>query len=350
MEVEPERLSDDGYGTDNRSPTISPTKEQSEKLNLKTINRDSKEFRTKYFTEKVLNNSANGVIYQGIEYFMWQLLRLLGYRISDEYPVVIKQVPRSKIHKMMAIKDRPIPAEFYYHLHASDSEGVVKVLDWYERRTSFVLVMEKPPNSIDLFEFSRNFGAIKEEPAKIIIKQVQSVTPLDEFEVIKHQKLSKLSGCQTLPWFDQKVDPSPRPQRWKYSGQYFKLIGQNYRLWLCMHLSRFRLYKCCRNPRVLSSWDVLKKGIPSRVSKCMVNWYLGLHSSHWWRTIWHRSWYNVGCPQKGMISCFELGPNKLQYDETHLTQECRSLIDGCLKLEPNDRLKLPDILDAKWFS
>ena len=51
--------SDDGYGTD--SPTISPSKE----LNVKQINRDSREFRTKYFTEKVLNNSANGVIYQG---------------------------------------------------------------------------------------------------------------------------------------------------------------------------------------------------------------------------------------------------------------------------------------------
>ena len=65
--MDPERLSDDGYGTD-VSPTISPTKErlnQENKLNTKLINKDSKEFRSKYFTEKVLNNSANGVIYQG---------------------------------------------------------------------------------------------------------------------------------------------------------------------------------------------------------------------------------------------------------------------------------------------
>ena len=48
----------------------------------------------------------------------------------------------------------------------------IKVLDWYERKTSFVLVMEKPQNSIDLFEFSRNFGAVKEQPAKIIFRQV----------------------------------------------------------------------------------------------------------------------------------------------------------------------------------
>ena len=40
----------------------------------------------------------------------------------------------------------------------------------------------------------------------------------------------------------------------------------------------------------------------------------------------------------------------LQYDETHLTPECRSLLDGCLKLEPNARLNLDEILGAKWFS
>ena len=56
------RLSDDGYVTDSPSPTISPTKESP---NTKLINKESRQFRTKYFTEKVLNNSANGVIYQG---------------------------------------------------------------------------------------------------------------------------------------------------------------------------------------------------------------------------------------------------------------------------------------------
>ena len=57
------RLSDDGYSTDSPSPTISPSKEN--QLNVKQINREAREFRNKYFTEKVLNNSANGVIYQG---------------------------------------------------------------------------------------------------------------------------------------------------------------------------------------------------------------------------------------------------------------------------------------------
>ena len=81
--MEPERLSDDGYGTD-VSPAISPTKEQhsqENKLNAKLINKDSKEFRSKYFTEKVLNNSANGVIYQG----------------SNNNLIKIKQTNKSKV-------------------------------------------------------------------------------------------------------------------------------------------------------------------------------------------------------------------------------------------------------------
>ena len=40
--------------------------------------------------------------------------------------------------------------------------------------------MEKPQNSIDLFEFSRNFGAVKEQPAKIIFRQVTKDFKLHE--------------------------------------------------------------------------------------------------------------------------------------------------------------------------
>jgi len=36
--------------------------------------------------------------------------------------------------------------------------------------------MEKPKNSIDLFEFSNSFGAIKEEPTKTIFRQVHRHT------------------------------------------------------------------------------------------------------------------------------------------------------------------------------
>ena len=57
------KFSDDGYGSDETQNFGSCPKE--DRLNLKLINKEAREFRNKYFTQKVLNNSANGVIYQG---------------------------------------------------------------------------------------------------------------------------------------------------------------------------------------------------------------------------------------------------------------------------------------------
>ena len=42
----------------------------------------------------------------------------------------------------------------------------------YERKSSYLLVMEKPPNCIDLFEYSRKNGALDEKMAKKIFYQV----------------------------------------------------------------------------------------------------------------------------------------------------------------------------------
>lgn len=87
-------------------------------------------------------------------------------------PVVVKQIPKSRISKFVCVEGRSIPSEIYFHMTASGAPGVVKALEFFERRTSWVLIMEKPSNSIDLFEFSSQFGALSEDAAKIIFRQV----------------------------------------------------------------------------------------------------------------------------------------------------------------------------------
>jgi serine/threonine protein kinase len=49
------------------------------------------------------------------------------------------------------------------------------MLDWYERRSSFVLVMERPPHSIDLFEFINRRGAVEEFNTKYMLRQLVEV-------------------------------------------------------------------------------------------------------------------------------------------------------------------------------
>ena len=60
--------------------------------------------KKRYQVKKILNNSANGVIYQGIiamTSFLWRHLTLIpGYRKTDGQLVCVKQVPKSRVHQV----------------------------------------------------------------------------------------------------------------------------------------------------------------------------------------------------------------------------------------------------------
>ena len=49
---------------------------------------------------------------------------------------------------------------------------MIKLVDWYECLDSFILIMERPENSIDLFDYIREKGKMNETEAKIIFQQV----------------------------------------------------------------------------------------------------------------------------------------------------------------------------------
>ena len=124
------------------------------------IKKDERKFQRNFEVTDLLTESANGVLYN-------------GFNLRSGKPVVIKQIPRNVIGQYFNVNGRMCPSEIYFHLKAAKvCQTVVKPIAWFERRSSFVLVMEKFENAIDLFEFSRTHGAINEEAAKIIFNQV----------------------------------------------------------------------------------------------------------------------------------------------------------------------------------
>jgi len=146
------RSSESGYSSDEcqiRSPS-----------NI-VIKKDARKFARSYAVVDEIMKSANGVIYNGID-------------LKTRRPVVIKQIPRNVIGQYFNVNGRMCPSEIYYHFMAFEKSPnfVAKPLAWFEKRSSFVVVMDKFENGIDLFEFSQTYGAINEEAAKVIFHQI----------------------------------------------------------------------------------------------------------------------------------------------------------------------------------
>ena len=128
MEVE-RKTSDEGYNSEEAAR--SPLSKGLARRVARKVAQEAKVFKEKYQISKILNNSANGVIYEGI-------------RRSDSFPVCVKQLPKSRIcdwgeEKSGAGPARKIPKEFEMHIQAQSSPGVVRVLDYFERKTRLVI-------------------------------------------------------------------------------------------------------------------------------------------------------------------------------------------------------------------
>ena len=65
-----------------------------------------------------------------------------------------------------------VPMEVILLKELQHISGVVKCLDFYERQDSFILILERPDNCIDLFDYISDRGALEESVARSFFKQV----------------------------------------------------------------------------------------------------------------------------------------------------------------------------------
>ena len=97
----------------------------------------------------------------------------------------MKQITKKpKIHK----NGFP-PKEISFHTIATRvaPENVAQLHEWYERHNTYVMVMERPTQSIDLFELSKKYGALDESSVKRIMYQlVTTVLKLRTAGIVHH--------------------------------------------------------------------------------------------------------------------------------------------------------------------
>jgi serine/threonine protein kinase len=97
-----------------------------------------------------------------------------GVRLRDDKAVAVKHVARSKVTEWSeeAVTGRRIPLELKLLQTVQSVDGVIQLLDYFERADSFIYVLEKPANSKDLFDFITEQKVLDESLAKKFFGQV----------------------------------------------------------------------------------------------------------------------------------------------------------------------------------
>uniref|UniRef100_A0A1I7ZM40 Serine/threonine-protein kinase 1 n=1 Tax=Steinernema glaseri TaxID=37863 RepID=A0A1I7ZM40_9BILA len=94
-----------------------------------------------------------------------------GFR-GDGTPVAVKFVGRNNVTEMWDLDERQVPLEIVLLSKCTAIEGVVTLLDWYERNDGYVIVMERPSPCTDLFDYISDRGALAETLARNFFRQI----------------------------------------------------------------------------------------------------------------------------------------------------------------------------------
>ena len=124
-----------------------------------TRNMNRLPFELAYRVGDVLGRGGFGTVYAGV-------------RVIDGAPVAIKHVAKNKVTDWTTLVGRKVPMELKL-LHSVQSvDGVIKLLDFYERSDSFIYVMERPSDCKDMFDFITEKKYLEETLARNFFRQI----------------------------------------------------------------------------------------------------------------------------------------------------------------------------------